>query len=226
VTDQPGCVVLVEGASDAVVLEVLGRRLGLDSHRVRPELGPTVRVVSMGGVTNIGRFLDEYDTMPVAGLCDGAEMRFFARALRRRGHDVETRDELAALGFFVCDGDLEDELIRALGTDALIDVISSQGELPLLRTLQQQPAQRERSLPEQLHRFFGTKSGRKRRLAAALAAEMPLDRTPPALRGVLDFAYALAEAGSRRIASRRESPLSRGPSRSTSLRTHSGSDLE
>jgi hypothetical protein len=146
----------------------------------------------MGGVTNIGHFLDEYDALPVAGLCDGGEMRFFARALQRRGHDVETREQLAALGFFVCDGDLEDELIRALGTDALIEVIRREGELPLLRTLQQQPAQRERSLHDQLHRFFGTKSGRKLRLAAALAAEMPLDRTPPALRGVLDFAYALA----------------------------------
>ncbi len=180
---SPRCVVLVEGASDAVVLEVLGRRLGLDS--------PRVHLLPMGGVTNVGRYLDEYDRVPVAGLCDGGEMRFVTRALQRRGHDVRTRGELARLGFFVCDGDLEDELIRALGADALIDVISREGELRLLRTLQQQPAQRNRSLHEQLHRFFGTKSGRKLRLAAALAEEMPLDRTPAALRGVLDFAYAL-----------------------------------
>ncbi len=178
------CAVLVEGASDAAVLEVLARRLGLDS--------PGVRVVAMGGVTNIGRYLDQYSGLPVAGLCDGGEMRFFARALQRRGPDVATREELAALGFFVCDGDLEDELIRAVGTDTLIEVIEREGELPLLRTLQQQPAQRDRSLHEQLHRFFGTKSGRKRRLAGALAAEMPLDRTPAALLGVLTFAYALA----------------------------------
>lgn len=183
-TEPPHCVVLVEGASDAVVLHVLARRLGLDA--------PGVRLVSMGGVTNIGRFLDEYAAVPVAGLCDGGEMRFFARALQRRGHVAETPEELAALGFFVCEGDLEDELIGALGTDALIEVISQQGELPLLRTLQQQPAQRDRSLPDQLHRFFGTKSGRKHRLAAALAEEIPLDRTPPALRNVLTFAYALA----------------------------------
>ena len=210
----PHCAVLVEGASDAVVLEVLGRRLGLQS--------PGVHLVSMGGVTNIGRFLDEFAAVAVAGLCDGAEMRFVARALQRRGHDAETREQLATLGFFVCDGDLEDELIRALGTDALIEVIRREGELPLLRILQQQPAQRERSLHDQLHRFFGTKSGRKLRLAAALAAEMPLDRTPPALRGVLEFAYA----GRRRVASRRESPDNRVPRRSTSARTHCGLDLE
>lgn len=146
----------------------------------------------MGGVTNIGRYLTDHDGQPVAGLCDAGEVRFFARALRKRGHDVETRDELGRLGFFVCEGDLEDELIRALGTEGVLAVIERQGELPLLRTLQQQPAQRERTLHAQLHRFFGTKSGRKLRLAAALAAEVPLDRTPAPLRDVLAFAYALA----------------------------------
>jgi hypothetical protein len=187
---QPGCVVLVEGASDAAVLEVLGRRLGLVPDG--PDQPDRVRIVPMGGVTNIGRYLGEYDGLPVAGLCDGGEMRFISRALRRLGHDAETREELAALGFFVCDGDLEDELIRAVGTDAVVAVIERQGELPLLRTLQQQPAQRERPLPAQLHRFFGTKSGRKLRLATALAAELPLERTPAPLHGVLAFAYALA----------------------------------
>jgi hypothetical protein len=188
----PRCVVLVEGPSDLAVLEVLGRRLGLVAPAGPSDARPGVRMVSMGGVTNIGRYLAEYDGLPVAGLCDGGEVRFFARALRRHGHDVETPEQLADLGFFVCDGDLEDELIRALGTDGVLAVIESQGELPLLRTLQQQPAQRERSLHAQLHRFFGTKSGRKLRLAAALAAEMPLERTPAALRGVLTFAYAMA----------------------------------
>ena len=63
---------------------MLGRRLGLAA--------PGVRVVAMGGVTNIGRHLTAYDALTVAGLCDGSEMRFFARALRRRGHEAETRD--------------------------------------------------------------------------------------------------------------------------------------
>jgi hypothetical protein len=188
---SPACVVLVEGASDAAVLEVLGRRMGLVA--VDPaDRQDRVMVVPMGGVTNIGRHLDQYAGRPVAGLCDGGEMRFFARALRRHGHRAETREDLAALGFFVCDGDLEDELIRALGTDAVVAVIERQGELPLLRILQQQPAQRDRPLPAQLHRFFGTKSGRKLRLAAALAEELPLERTPAPLRDVLTFAYALA----------------------------------
>src|SRR5688572_6628766 len=91
-------VVLVEGPSDAVVLEVLARRLGLD--------GGGVKVVSMQGVTNFGSHLRRYaahDATTVAGLCDRGEVRFFARALRRAGHDVDGRDDLERLGFFVCD---------------------------------------------------------------------------------------------------------------------------
>ena len=130
-TEPPRCVVLVEGPSDAAVLDVIGRRLGLAA--------PEVRVVSMGGVTNIRQHLEAYDGVPVTGLCDGSEMRFFARALRRRGHEVETRTDLEALGFFVCEDDLEDELIRALGTDAVIEVVAREGELGLLHTFQQQP---------------------------------------------------------------------------------------
>jgi hypothetical protein len=177
-------VVLVEGPSDAAVLEVLGRRLGLDHGRVR--------VVAMGGVTNIGQYLTTYDGpsgVTVSGLCDGGEMRFFARALRRRGQEVHTREDLESLGFFVCEDDLEDELIRALGTDVVIDVVTREGELGLLHTFQQQPAQRGRSLHDQLHRFAGTKSGRKVRLAAALAAELALDAVPAPLLGVLTFAH-------------------------------------
>ena len=180
-------VVLVEGPSDAVVLEVLARRLGLD--------GRGVKVVSMHGVTNFGHHLRTYaahDDTTVAGLCDGGEVRFFARALRREGHEVDGRDDLERLGFFVCDTDLEDELIRALGTDAVVDVVAREGELGLLHTFQQQPAQRNRSLHDQLHRFAGTKSGRKVRLAAALAAELKPDAVPAPLLGVLEFAHAAA----------------------------------
>jgi len=182
-------VVLVEGPSDAVVLRDLARRLGLD--------GPDLSVVSMGGVTNFAQHLRTYAGRPevvVTGLCDGAEVRFLAGALRRAGHDVGGRADLERLGFFVCDGDLEDELIRALGTDTVVDVVAREGELGLLHTFQQQPAQRDRSLHEQLHRFCSTKSGRKVRLAGALAgalaAELALDAVPAPLLGVLTFAHA------------------------------------
>ena len=129
---ETGAVVLVEGPSDAAVLDVLARRLGLD--------GRGVAVVPMGGVTNVGRYLRAYAEQPatrVAGLCDRGEVRFVTGALRRLGHDVVHAAEdgagLAAYGFFVCDEDLEDELIRALGTDTVIEVIDREGELGRLR---------------------------------------------------------------------------------------------
>ena len=160
--------VLVEGHSDAVVLVVLGRRLGYDAAQVK--------VIEMGGITNLRTHLDRYEG-PVAGLYDRSEERYVLRTLERLGRGVD--------GFFGCDTDLEDELIRALGTDLVIEVIDTQGELALLETFQQQPFQRTRTLHDQLHRFCGTKSGRKVRLAAALAEAMPLGRIPAPLAGVL-----------------------------------------
>jgi hypothetical protein len=188
----PRCVVLVEGPSDAAALHVLGRRLGL--------VHPAVRVVPMGGVTNVGHHLAASGprgtgACAVAGVCDGAEVRIVVRALRRHGHDVATRADLEVLGFFVCDDDLEDELIRAVGVDAVVEVVARQGEIGLLRTFQRQPAQRERPLHDQLHRFAGTTSGRKTRFAAALAEEVPLHRAPAPLRGVLEVAHAVAAGG-------------------------------
>jgi hypothetical protein len=183
-------VVLVEGPSDAAVLSVLARRLGLDSAELE--------VVSMGGVTNVARYLRAYADHPgtaVGGLCDRGEVRFVAGGLRRLGHSVDARDELAAHGFFVCDEDLEDELIRALGTTAVVDVIEREGELGQLHTFQQQPFQRSRSLHDQLHRFAGTKSGRKVRLAAALASELELDAVPAPLLDVLRFATSGVSRG-------------------------------
>ena len=136
----------------------------------------------MGGITNLRTHLERLDGARVAGLYDRSEERYLLRTLERLGRD--------AVGFFGCDADLEDELIRALGTDLVVEVIDQQGELALLETFQQQPFQRERSLHDQLHRFCGTKSGRKARLAAALAEAMPLDRVPAPLAGVLAFTSA------------------------------------
>jgi len=174
-----GRVVLVEGPSDAAVLGVLARRLGIEA----PE------VVAMGGITNVGRHLREHAGRPgstVAGLCDRGEVRYVVGALRGLGHDVVEAD-LAAYGFFVCNADLEDELIRALGTHAVVEVIEREGELGMLRTFQHQPYQRERSLHQQLHRFAGTRSGRKVRLAAALAGRLDEGQAPAPLLDVLGW---------------------------------------
>jgi hypothetical protein len=92
---------------------------------------------------------------------------------------------MEALGFYMCVADLEDELIRALGTTCVERVVDSQGELGSFRTLQKQPAQRGRSTDQQLRRFIGTRGGRKIRYARLLVDALDLDRVPRPLDRVL-----------------------------------------
>ena len=185
---EPGtgvrAVVLVEGMSDRFAVEVLARRRGRDLGR------EGVQVVAMLGATNIGRFLDRYGPrgfgVRLAGLYDAAEEGHFRRGLERAGlgHGL-TGAGLQALGFFGCRADLEDELIRALGTEAVERIIGAEGELGSFRILQRQPAQRGRSTQDQLRRFMGSRSGRKHRYARLLAGAVDLARVPPAIDGVL-----------------------------------------
>ena len=64
-------------------------------------------------------------------------------------------------------------------------LIAQQGELESFRRLQQQPAQRERTPEQQLARFFGGRSGNKRRYAELLASALPLERIPPPIAQLL-----------------------------------------
>lgn len=168
--------VLVEGDSDRVAVQTLAGRLGHDLAAER------VTVVPMGGATSIGYFLDRYgpggEGHRLLGLCDAAESPGVARALARAGLGSGS---LAELGFQVCYVDLEDELIRCLGPDAVLDVVAAQGELSSFRTLQRQPAQRERSLTDQLRRFFAGRSGHKIRYARLLVDALPAGQAPPPL---------------------------------------------
>lgn len=165
-------VVLVEGESDRVAVTTLARLRGRDLAAER------VEVVAMGGATNVHRFLGRYAEdeagVRVAGLCDLGERRFFARAVRRR-----------SFSFFVCERDLEDELIRCLGADRVMEVVADQGEAGALATFRQQPAQRARPVEAQLHRFLGTHSGRKAQYARALVEALPAGVSPAPLAGLL-----------------------------------------
>ena len=177
-------VVLVEGTSDQLALQALARRRGRDLE------AEGIRIVSMGGATTIGRFLERFgphgSNVRLAGLCDVAEERAFKRGLRRAGFGPNlARADMEALGFYVCDADLEDELIRALGVPAVEQIVDEQGELASFRTMQKQPAQRGRSDEAQLRRFMGTRGGRKIRYAPLLVEALDLDRVPRPLDRVL-----------------------------------------
>jgi len=182
--DRPRAIVLVEGMSDRLALEVLARRRGRDL------AAQGVAVIAMHGATNLGHYLELYGpgglNVRLAGLCDAAEEDYFRRALRRAGIGAEaSRAAMEALGFFVCTLDLEDELIRALGTEAVERIIDAEGELRSLRTLQHQPALRGRSTRDQLRRFMSGRSGNKHRYACLLADAVDLNRVPRPLDGVL-----------------------------------------
>ena len=165
---MPHAVVLVEGASDAAALTALATRL-------RVSLAD-VDLVAMGGVTNLGRYLERHRGDRVAGLYDAGEERFVRRTLERAGL---LPGSLEAAGFFACVPDLEGELIRAVGVAGVERVIAAEGELASLRILRRQPAQRHRTPEEQLHRFMGTRSQRKARYARLLVEALPPDAVPP-----------------------------------------------
>jgi hypothetical protein len=177
-------VILVEGLSDQAALLTLAARQGRD-------LGADgAFVVPMGGATNIGHFLDLFGPrgfgVALAGLCDEAEEGDFRRGLERAGlGDHLTRGGLEELGFYVCVADLEDELIRILGAEAVERLIAAEGELGPFRTFCRQPAQRGRTREQQLRRFLGTRSGRKIRYGQVLAGAVDLGRVPLPLSGVL-----------------------------------------
>lgn len=181
-------VVLVEGRSDAAVVEHLAATRGIDT------ADGAVRVIAMGGITNVRTHLLRAAREPavrVLGLCDAPEERFVVRALQDCGRPVATRDEMAAEGFFVCVRDLEDELLRALGPEAVESALSEIGQLGGFRTFQRQPEWRDRELHDQLHRFAGSGSGRKLLLAERLARQLTPVTTPRPLAHLVDHMAAV-----------------------------------
>lgn len=194
VTDEVRAVVLVEGFSDLTALEMLASRRGCD---LRSE---GVRVLAMDGATNVGHFLERFGPhgrdLRLAGLYDLAEEPVILRGAARAGlGQPRTRADLTRLGFFRCEADLEEELIRALGAASVLQVIADRGELASFRILQQQPAQRTRALEQQLQRFMGSRSGRKAWYARALVQALDLDRVPEPLDAALAFALPPPERG-------------------------------
>ncbi|HWC22466.1 MAG TPA: hypothetical protein VG502_09225 [Flexivirga sp.] len=175
-------VVLLEGVSDVAALTAVAATRGVDLS--------DVHVVDLGGVTNVRRELIELHRgavdLEILGLCDAPEVRFVEQALNEVGYTVRDASDLSAYGFFICRADLEEELIRALGTEHTVAVIEQLGLDMKLATLRQQPAWQDRPLAEQLHRFCGVASGRKELLAGALAAALDPDHIPEPLQALID----------------------------------------
>lgn len=183
----PRAVVLVEGESDRVALHALAQRRGHDL------TAAGVEVLSMGGVTNIRAFADRHGPRGrgdrLTGLYDVGEEHHVRRGLAAAGVPVTSGGALAALRFHACHVDLEDELLRAVGTKGAEAVIEEAGEGRSLRLLTQMPAQRGWRREDVLRRFLGSQAGRKARYARLFVEAMDLDRAPEPLLAVLADAY-------------------------------------
>ncbi|MGA5818035.1 TOPRIM nucleotidyl transferase/hydrolase domain-containing protein [Kitasatospora sp. NPDC094028] len=167
--------VLLEGLSDAAALDALAARHGRDL------AAEGVCVLPMGGAMNVARYARRLGRdglgLRLTGLCDEGERGYFERGWQLAG--AEPRD------VHVCAADLEDELIRALGTARVCELVEAEGALRALRVFRRQPAPQGRSLQQQLRRFLGTKSGRKIRYGCVLTEALTPDHPPTPLNALL-----------------------------------------
>lgn len=192
----PATIVLVEGESDRLALAAVARRLGV-------ELEAAVEVRSLDGITNLRKRLIELRALGplrprVLGLYDANELKQVARTLVDEGVPARlpaTLDGLERVGFFGCVRDLEDEVIRAATVAQLESALAASADLSRFRTFQAQPAQRERPLEAQLHRFAGTAGGRKARFAVDIIERLSIERMPRPLVALIETALAMTSAG-------------------------------
>ncbi|MGQ4335037.1 TOPRIM nucleotidyl transferase/hydrolase domain-containing protein [Streptomyces hayashii] len=163
--------VLVEGLSDLAAVEALAALRGRDL------AAEGVCVMQLGGAMSVGRYAGllgpEGLGLRLIGLCDEREKPFFDRGLdpswAPRPH------------VHVCTADLEDELIRVLGTARVEQIVEAEDELRAWQTFLRQPAQDGRPREQQLRRFLSTKRGRKIRYGRLLVEALAPDRAPTPL---------------------------------------------
>jgi hypothetical protein len=173
--ESAAVVVIVEGISDQIALATAAACRGRD---LEAEL---VVIVPIGGAHAIGGFLTRLGAgVRVAGLCDLGEEQLFRRGFAARA-------DLALLGSFVCVNDLEEELIRAVGTAEIEALFAAQGDLRSFGTFRKQLAWRGREPEAQIYRFLRSSSRRNLRYARRLVeAAVRRDALPRPLDALLN----------------------------------------
>lgn len=154
-------VVLVEGITDRLALEAVALLLGVDL--------AGIEIVPIGGAQAIRRAAAEHEGERIAGLCDANEERYFRRVL--------------GAATFVCDRDIEDELIRAAGVERVEAVVAAAGELETFRKFQNQLFWRGRPAEAQLRRWLQN-GGRYLRYPPLIVEALEPHEIPQPLTGV------------------------------------------
>ena len=154
-------VIFVEGITDRIAVEAVAAKLGRDL------AAEGVEVVPIGGAQAIRRAAAEYEGEHVVGLCDAGEERWFRRVLGDAA--------------YVCTADLEDELIRAVGTAGVEEVVAGEGDVETFRNFQNQPAWRGRPVEAQLRRWLQASDRRNKRYPPLLIGALESDELPPPL---------------------------------------------
>lgn len=172
-------VVLVEGPSDYLAVRAAARAINMDLD------ARGVAVVSLQGAGLLATYLSLLGPsgldLRVCGLCDADTEGDWQAKLTAAGMNASDRASMNAHGFFVCDVDLEDELVRALGDAAVQEIIEQEGETAKFTAFANQPSNRTMSLNEQLVAFARSN---KTRWSPRLAADLGAASMPEPLQGV------------------------------------------
>jgi len=177
-------VILVEGQSDKYALEAVAakKKRNLDADGVT--------IVAMRGAGGISTFLSLLGPnglkLKLAGLCDAKEESKWAQALEAHGLGSKLdRTSMATIGFEVCDGDLEEVLIAAVGETTTLSIIDAQGDQADFNSFAQQPTQNTKSLSHQLHDFLHSR-GRNTTYAPLMVDAIDAGKLPAALENLIN----------------------------------------
>lgn len=175
-------VLIVEGESDQVAVRTLAERLGRDLD------AEGISVVSLEGAGSFATFFALLGPtgldIPLAGLCDADHQHAWSKVLTAAGLAATDATAMAAVGFFVCRNDLEDEFFNALGPDAVEVALRAGGDGAALDKFTDQPSQ-EGSREEKLRRYIDKN---KVRSAPALVDALELSAgVPQPLKDLLSY---------------------------------------
>jgi putative ATP-dependent endonuclease of the OLD family len=176
-------VILVEGFSDFLATRVLAATLGVELDAAG------VSLISLDGADVFVHYLRLFGPggldLDLRGLCDADHEEEWQSRLTQAGIPITDRQTMNAAGFYICDPDLEAELLGALDTDRVAAVIAADGGQALFDSYANQPAQQGRST-EELQLGFVQKPKAKIRWAPLIAAEMNSEEVPAPLRSLLE----------------------------------------